>query len=695
MLRKQHKVDASHYDMPLIYYTEGHSLHFGRPEFALITGLPFGHVNFGLYTSRELKFRNRVFPHKLGLSVTNLDVIGVIEDEEIFQKLCDQDSIRLCLILCLEVIIMGRLLTCSVDDTLFRLNVIEKHSDDHYFGMKRDRMYVHMYTFSGFVFAFQVLIFESFERCNCWWIKDPNVIPRAVGWSKKSIFNRSDCGYLFAKESTTTSDIRPTKAEYESSWWIRSQPKKWIKDEVISQLNLCVFKLETIIQVLARERKNEHGLLQFKDEFSRLGREFMNSLNILFEELSQPLYTDENLSNDYLVEEELRLCLEAEERMRLEHEKNIIEEQRFRVNEAKRMKLEEEKLLEISDTLTCGSIICSMGDLIMLAGSWSAITLFRYFCKIAPPLFDANGDKYATSWSDVDQVFFPINETAQHWYVVPTSRVVVPTGRYVVPAGKVILIVSPGRLNLVPTSRILSPGSDNDSDDASVHSEPTIPQQQQNIQPQIITTVSNNNAKFPYLNKDEYEKVIQNGNSLKRTRRDCDGRVIILPPTTTDEHIAIQRESKARTTLLQSIPDDHVADFHYMDDARDIWNAVKASRGIAQRVALTLKTKGGHELLSFDDLYYKLKTLEVDIKGYSTFSSSQSAGPSHSAFVSTTNASKKMSYLDSPCYSSSTYTASSNSKTGSYRSGNIIEDVLQSFVADTKPEQQLAYEDFD
>ncbi|GJU54351.1 putative ribonuclease H-like domain-containing protein [Tanacetum coccineum] len=37
----------------------------------------------------------------------------------------------------------------------------------------------------------------------------------------------------------------------------------------------------------------------------------------------------------------------------------------------------------------------------------------------------------------------------------------------------------------------------------------------------------------------------------------------------------------------------------------------------------------------------------------------------------------------------------SNSKTGSHRSGNIIEDVLQSFVADTEPEQQLAYEDFD
>ncbi|GJZ98907.1 hypothetical protein Tco_0671360 [Tanacetum coccineum] len=44
-------------------------------------------------------------------------------------------------------------------------------------------------------------------------------------------------------------------------------------------------------------------------------------------------------------------------------------------------------------------------------------------------------------------------------YVVPTGRVVVSTGRYVVPAGKVIIIVSPGRLSLVPTGRVLSPGS--------------------------------------------------------------------------------------------------------------------------------------------------------------------------------------------------------------------------------------------
>nr|GEZ62263.1 hypothetical protein [Tanacetum cinerariifolium] len=286
----------------------------------------------------------------------------------------------------------------------------------------------------------------------------------------------------------------------------------------------------------------------------------------------------------------------------------------------------------------------------------------------------------------------------------------------------------------------LTSGSGHDSDNASIHNEAPNNHQQQNIQPQIITTVTNNNAKFLYLKKDEYEvwaikieywitnsdmnisNVIKNGNSLKRTGRGTDGSLIFLPPTTAEEHLAIQRESKARTTLLQSILDDHIADFHYMDDAKDIWNAIKARfRGNAEskkmrnlyakeislrflralpsswfQVALTLKTKGGLEFLSFDDLYYKLKTLKMDIKGYSTFSPSQSTGPSHTAFVSATSTNKKLSYDDCLNLSSmATYSVLSNSKTGTHRTVNVIKDVLQSFVADTEPEQQLAYEDLE
>nr|GFC49874.1 hypothetical protein [Tanacetum cinerariifolium] len=105
---------------------------------------------------------------------------------------------------------------------------------------------------------------------------------------------------------------------------------------------------------------------------------------------------------------------------------------------------------------------------------------------------------------------------------------------------------------------------------------------------------------------------------------------------------------------LKAKPEDQDINLRFLRALPSSWS----------QIALTLKTKGKLELLSFDDLYYKLKTIEVDVKGYTTFSSSQS-GPSHSAFISATSASKKMSYRDSPSYSSSTtYFAPSNSKTG-------------------------------
>nr|GEY44472.1 ribonuclease H-like domain-containing protein [Tanacetum cinerariifolium] len=114
---------------------------------------------------------------------------------------------------------------------------------------------------------------------------------------------------------------------------------------------------------------------------------------------------------------------------------------------------------------------------------------------------------------------------------------------------------------------------------------------------------------------------------------------------------------------LKAKPEDNDINLKFLRALPSSWS----------QVALTLKTKGRLELFSFDDLYYKLNTLEVDVKGYTIFSSSQSAGPSHSIFVSTTSASKKMSYEDSPSYSSTTtYTASSNSKTGSHRSDRKI-----------------------
>ncbi|GJY68213.1 hypothetical protein Tco_0471195 [Tanacetum coccineum] len=62
----------------------------------------------------------------------------------------------------------------------------------------------------------------------------------------------------------------------------------------------------------------------------------------------------------------------------------------------------------------------------------------------------------------------------------------------------------------------------------------------------------------------EVWKVIQNGNSKKRVTKGKDG----------DE-----KERKARTLLLMAVPKDHLRRFHGMDDAKDIWAAIKTRFG--------------------------------------------------------------------------------------------------------------------
>ncbi|GKB40164.1 hypothetical protein Tco_0885106 [Tanacetum coccineum] len=302
------------------------------------------------------------------------------------------------------------------------------------------------------------------------------------------------------------------------------------------------------------------------------------------------------------------------------------------------------------------------------------------------------------------------------------------------------------------------------------HTQTSQTTQTQQLQQYHTTTVSNNNAKFPYLKKEEYEtwamkmeywimnsdhnlwNIVLNGNSGKRTGRDPKGNIMILLPVSVEEQIVAQRETKARSILLQSLPEDHMADFHHLDDARDIWLAVKArfggndeskkmrksmlkqeflefrvseSEGLYKgydrfqkilsqlnqmqakpdnedcnmkflralspswsQVAITLKTKGGLDYLSFDDLYNKLGTLEINVKGGSSYDSRGTSVPTHSAFISAASTNSKMSYPDQS--HSTTFTSASSIPTAS---SNVMENVLHSFVAES--EQQITYEDFD
>nr|GEX99964.1 phospholipase-like, aminotransferase-like mobile domain protein [Tanacetum cinerariifolium] len=56
----------------------------------------------------DIRFRNRLFLEKIGYAVKIIDVLALLEDEEKFSKVSNEDAIRVCLLLSLEVIFMGR-----------------------------------------------------------------------------------------------------------------------------------------------------------------------------------------------------------------------------------------------------------------------------------------------------------------------------------------------------------------------------------------------------------------------------------------------------------------------------------------------------------------------------------------------------------------------------------------------------------
>nr|GEX55809.1 hypothetical protein [Tanacetum cinerariifolium] len=113
-------------------------------------------------------------------------------------------------------------------------------------------------------------------------------------------------------------------------------------------------------------------------------------------------------------------------------------------------------------------------------------------------------------------------------------------------------------------------------------------------------------------------------------------------------------------------------------------------------IALILKTKGGLEYISFDDLYNKLKFLEIDTKGYSSSYSTLS----DAAFVSTAGSSQgNLSYQESGnggyTTTLSVSPGSLSSKGSSKSKCSVVDDVIYSIFINHEIDQHLVYEDLD
>ncbi|GJY93382.1 retrovirus-related pol polyprotein from transposon TNT 1-94 [Tanacetum coccineum] len=212
--------------------------------------------------------------------------------------------------------------------------------------------------------------------------------------------------------------------------------------------------------------------------------------------------------------------------------------------------------------------------------------------------------------------------------------------------------------------------------------------QSQQFQQFQTATISANNAKFPYLEKENNQ-----GNSPKRLGKDAKGNTIVHPPVSLDEHVAVQRENKFSKVWWneesrkmrkgpcsrdRARPDNDDINLKFLRALPSSWS----------QVALALKTRGGLDSMSFDDLYNKLRSLELDVRIGHSYGVKAAAAPTHSAFIGAASSGSRLTYSDQQSVVPSVCQTSG-------RSDNIMECVLHSFVAENEPDQDMIYEDFD
>nr|GFA90947.1 xylulose kinase-1 [Tanacetum cinerariifolium] len=74
-------------------------------------------------------------------------------------------------------------------------------------------------------------------------------------------------------------------------------------------------------------------------------------------------------------------------------------------------------------------------------------------------------------------------------------------------------------------------------------------------------------------------EVILNGNSAVQMTKDEAGNEVEVPPVTAQQILARTRETKAKSTLLMAISDEHLARSHGIKDTKTLWAAIKTRFG--------------------------------------------------------------------------------------------------------------------
>ena len=191
MLQHQKHIENPSYETPMYFEIDKHTLELGRREFCLLTGLRFGKIRLQHLKESVSGFCDRVFP---GYErIKGYDLANVLESES-FNKMSNEDAVRLCMLLVAEYVLKGQELRhvltneilCLVDDFYawdafpwgeymwmeFHdrvYNVVSKKREEHLLEfVKVGPSYQAFYLLYGFVFALKVstiFILLGCKRC--------------------------------------------------------------------------------------------------------------------------------------------------------------------------------------------------------------------------------------------------------------------------------------------------------------------------------------------------------------------------------------------------------------------------------------------------------------------------------------------------------------------------------------------------
>ncbi|GJZ24753.1 hypothetical protein Tco_0562212, partial [Tanacetum coccineum] len=170
---------------------------------------------------------------------------------------------------------------------------------------------------------------------------------------------------------------------------------------------------------------------------------------------------------------------------------------------------------------------------------------------------------------------------------------------------------------------------------------------------------------------------------------DTKGQIRVLPPKTTEEILARERERKARTTLLMSIPEDHLAKFHKMTDIKEMWEAIKSRFGgndeSKKMQKYILKQQFESFSISNSEGLHKGydRVFESDVKG----STASSSGTQNVAFVSSESTSSTNDVITA--YGVSTSSGHNSQKEGS---SSYTDKLKYSFFANQSSGRKLQFD---